>query len=104
MRLHNYRDKMGIMEAARRKKDINIGGKRVYFFQDFSVGVQKRRAETAEIRKRFRGAGIKYAFIYPATIKVLNSPTGKVLYLYTVKDAETFLNSVRDQWTTEPAV
>lgn len=68
MRFHNYRDKMSLLEAARRNTDINIGGKKVYFFQDFSIGVQKRGAERAEIRKRLCNAGIRYAFMYPGGV------------------------------------
>lgn len=91
---------MSLLEAARRNTDINIGGKKVYFFQDFSIGVQKRRAETSEIRKRLREAGFRYAFMYPATIKVIESPTVKAVYLYNTNDSETCLNSIEAQRTT----
>uniref|UniRef100_W5LWS4 L1 transposable element RRM domain-containing protein n=1 Tax=Lepisosteus oculatus TaxID=7918 RepID=W5LWS4_LEPOC len=65
VRLHNYRDKQKVMEAARAKKEIIVEGKRVSTFQDFLVEVQKKRAETAEVRRSLRDAGLRYSFLYP---------------------------------------
>lgn len=94
VRLHNYKDKRLVLEAARRSGDLSIEGKQVSFFQDFSVGVQKKRAETAEARRRLREAGFKYAFIYPATIRVFNA-AGKDTYLTTPAEVNAFLESTQ---------
>lgn len=94
VRLHNYKDKRLILEAARRLGDLCIDGKKVSFFQDFSAGVQKKRAETAEARRRLREAGFKYAFIYPATIRVFNV-AGKNTYLSTSAEVNAFLESTQ---------
>ncbi len=94
VRLHNYKDKRLILEAARRLGDLCIEGKKVSFFQDFSSGVQKKRAETAEARRRLREAGFKYAFIYPATIRVFNA-AGKDTYLSTTAEVNAFLESTQ---------
>ncbi|ROL53222.1 hypothetical protein DPX16_0089 [Anabarilius grahami] len=55
--------------------------------EDFLVGVQKKRAETAEARIRLREAGFIYAFIYPATIRVFNA-AGKDTYLSTPAESD----------------
>uniref|UniRef100_W5NNG8 L1 transposable element RRM domain-containing protein n=1 Tax=Lepisosteus oculatus TaxID=7918 RepID=W5NNG8_LEPOC len=92
LRLHNYRDKQKVREAARAKKEIIVEGKRVSIFQDFSVKVQKKRAETAKARRRLRDAGLRYSFLYPAIIKVFDALGGSTT-LSSLKEAENFLKN-----------
>ncbi|KAK7896356.1 hypothetical protein WMY93_021681 [Mugilogobius chulae] len=71
VKLRDFTDKERILRTARIKGDgIKVDDQAVSFYQDFSADVIKRRQESATERKRLREAGIKYAFLYPAVIKI----------------------------------
>lgn len=92
VRLHDYTDRQRILRAARNKGRVMMDGQVVSFFQDFSAEIVKRRQESADARRRLWEAGIKYAFVYPAVIKVL-PPNGKPISLPTIKEINNYVKA-----------
>lgn len=90
VRLHNYTDKQRILYAARTKGRLKVEGRDVSFYQDFSAEVVKQRRETANARRLLREAGVKYAFIYPAVIKIIH-PNGKTSSLSNMVDINNYI-------------
>lgn len=95
-RLHDYTDRQRILRAARDKGRVSMDGQVVSFYQDFSAEIVKRRQESADARRRLREAGIKYAFAYPAVIRVL-PPNGKPISLSTMKEINDYVKTLPTQ-------
>jgi len=93
VRLHDYTDRQRILHAARNKGRVSTDGQVVSFYQDFSAEIVKRRKESADARRKLREAGIKYAFAYPAVIKVL-PPNGKPISLPTMKEINDYVKTL----------
>ncbi|KAK7939089.1 hypothetical protein WMY93_002415 [Mugilogobius chulae] len=93
VRLHYYTDAQRILQAARAKGTINITTGKVSFYQDFTAAVAKRRQESANARRALRDAGIKYSFLFPATIKIFN-PDGSSLFLKTAEEAKDYVKKL----------
>lgn len=90
VRLHNYSDKLSILYAARAKGRIKVEGRDVSFYQDFSAEVVKKRRESANARRLLREAGVKYAFVYPAVIKIIH-PNGKTSSLANMEQINNYI-------------
>ena len=93
VRLHDYTDRQRILHAARNKGRVSTDGQLVSFYQDFSAEIVKWRQQSADARRRLREAGIKYAFAYPAIIKVL-PPNGKPISLPTMKEINDYVKTL----------
>ena len=96
VRLHDYTDRQRILRAARSKGRVSTDGQVVSFYQDFSAEIVKRRQQSADARRRLREAGIKYAFAYPAVIKIL-PPNGKPISLPTMKEINDYVKTLPAQ-------
>lgn len=92
VRIHDYTDRQRILGAARNKGKVMMDGQVVSFYQNFSVEIVKQRQESADTRRRLWEAGIKYAFVYPAVIKVL-PPNGKPIPLSTMKEINDYVKT-----------
>lgn len=63
--LHRQR----ILYAEKSRGTINLDGRNVSSYQDFSREVLRKRKETVNARRLPREAGIWYLFLYPAVIR-----------------------------------
>uniref|UniRef100_A0AAV2KN58 LINE-1 type transposase domain-containing protein 1 n=1 Tax=Knipowitschia caucasica TaxID=637954 RepID=A0AAV2KN58_KNICA len=70
MKLHNFQDKVRIMQAARRLKTLSYKGASVMIFEDFSAAVVKKRQECTAVKRRCREQGIVFAMLYPAVLRI----------------------------------
>lgn len=93
VRLHDYTDRQRILRAARNKGKVTADDQVVSFYQDFPAEIVKRRQESADARRRLREAGIKYAFAYPAVIKIF-PPNGKPISLPTTKEINDYVKTL----------
>ncbi|KAJ0019157.1 hypothetical protein NQD34_006726 [Periophthalmus magnuspinnatus] len=93
VRLHNYTDKGRILYAAMRKGRVEVDERQISFYQDFSAEVVKKRQESAPARLRLREAGIKYAFLYPAVIKIFHQ-NGKTTTLSSMEELNNFIKTL----------
>uniref|UniRef100_A0A8C6T6K4 LINE-1 type transposase domain-containing protein 1 n=1 Tax=Neogobius melanostomus TaxID=47308 RepID=A0A8C6T6K4_9GOBI len=93
VRLHNYTDKQKILNAARERGEIKVEGRRISFYQDFSAEVIRKRQTSANVRRQLREAGIKYAFVYPAVIKILNQD-GSTTSLSNMEEINDFIKTI----------
>uniref|UniRef100_A0A3Q3EIB2 L1 transposable element RRM domain-containing protein n=1 Tax=Labrus bergylta TaxID=56723 RepID=A0A3Q3EIB2_9LABR len=93
VKLHYFQDKMKIMKLSREKKEPpQYKGARVYIYPDFSAGLIQRRRGFDAVKKKLRDRDIKYALIFPCTLRVVRA--GKTLFLRTPDEAETFFGEL----------
>uniref|UniRef100_A0A096LWS8 L1 transposable element RRM domain-containing protein n=1 Tax=Poecilia formosa TaxID=48698 RepID=A0A096LWS8_POEFO len=93
VRLHNYIDKQRILSAARIKGTIQVEDRRLSFYQDFSAEMVRKRQESADARRQLREAGVKYAFLFPAVIKIFNQ-NGTTSSLSNMKEVNEFMKTL----------
>lgn len=67
----HYRDRDIILRKARELSDVRLEGNKVAFYPDFSVNVQKRRAQFLDVKRHLRNLGLSYAMLYPAKLRVV---------------------------------
>ncbi|CAG5896671.1 unnamed protein product [Menidia menidia] len=94
VRMHYYTDTRKILQAARIKGNVSTPAGKVSFYQDFSAEVVKKRRESATARRTLREAGVKYAFLYPATIKIFN-PDGTNHSLRTAEEIKKYVDKLQ---------
>ena len=70
VRLLRWSDRQLILGAAAKKKKLSWKGKTFQVFQDLPADIQQRRAEYADIKKKLRGAGLRYGLLFPAMLIV----------------------------------
>lgn len=72
VRFLTWQTKQKVLQAAWEKKraPIMYAEERIYFDQDYSATVMKKRGQYTWIRKELRGKEIKSHFMYPAKLKV----------------------------------
>uniref|UniRef100_A0A3Q3GQF7 L1 transposable element RRM domain-containing protein n=1 Tax=Labrus bergylta TaxID=56723 RepID=A0A3Q3GQF7_9LABR len=93
VKLHYFQDKMKIMKLSREKKEPpQYKGARVYIYPDFSAGLIQRLRGFDAVKKKLRDRDIKYALIFPCTLRVVRA--GKTLFLRTPDEAETFFGEL----------
>lgn len=98
VRFHSFPDKQRVMAAVRRKAaegDITMGGKRIYFYNDLSAAVLRKRKEFVEAKKRLRDIGAQYSMLYPAKLQV--SFNGIKKTFLSPADVLSFVSSVANQ-------
>lgn len=100
VRLHNYIDKQKILNAARNKNRLTVDGQEVSFYQDFSAEVIKKRQESTSARRRLREAGIRYAFVYPAVIRIFQHD-GTMKTLSNMKDVNNYIKGLTERSDTD---
>lgn len=78
VRCHHYSDRVQVLEAARRAKEVRFEDNRIYLFQDFSSGTQRKRRAFDEARRRLQSLGLHtYGLNYPATLRITVNNTTK---------------------------
>lgn len=94
VRFHHYGDRARVLEAARWVKTVHFEGNRIFFFQDFSSGTQRKRRAFDEARKKLQSIGIRtYGLNYPATLRITVNNTTKSFD--NPEEAMTFINTLR---------
>uniref|UniRef100_A0AAV2K738 Uncharacterized protein n=1 Tax=Knipowitschia caucasica TaxID=637954 RepID=A0AAV2K738_KNICA len=59
-----------VLQAAWSKKEIVVGGNRIFFSQDFSCKIQAERSRYSALRKQLRQKNVKSHIVYPAKLRV----------------------------------
>lgn len=97
LRFHAFQDKQRVMEAARRASQdhpIVFKESRLFFYNDFSSSVMKKRKAFDVVKRKLRDNGIFYGMFFPATLQVTYNGAKK---RYTSPDeVDAFINSLTD--------
>lgn len=72
MKFLNFKDKIRVMQAARKKDKIMYEGHHVMLFQDISTELHRKRKRFDDVKKRLRDLKIDYGIIYTAKLKLLH--------------------------------
>lgn len=81
------------MDAARCLKDIRVEGMRIHFFPDFVAGTQKKQREFDQVRRKLQSfEGVRYAMIYPASLRIMVNNTVKTFH--SPEQASAFIDSL----------
>lgn len=70
VRFLQWNTQQQVLRAAWTQREIQLDGTRIYFDRDFSVKVQRQRAQYVPIRRQLREKKIKSHIIFPAKLKV----------------------------------
>uniref|UniRef100_A0A087YQ59 L1 transposable element RRM domain-containing protein n=1 Tax=Poecilia formosa TaxID=48698 RepID=A0A087YQ59_POEFO len=70
VRFTDYAAREAVLQRAWSQKQIVIQGKRIYFDQDFSPQVQKKRVKLQSVIKQLKEKGIKAKCRFPAQLRV----------------------------------
>lgn len=68
IKLHNSRDKMRILSAAKKSSPLKHGGKTIYIRQDLANGVKERRRAFNGVCQRLIDMNIRFSMRFPATL------------------------------------
>jgi len=88
----NFRDKIRVMQAARKKGKIMYEGHHVMLFQDISTELHKKRKRFDDVKQRLRVLKIDYSIIYPAKLKLFHG--GKPRVFADPADVESFIKEL----------
>ncbi|KAJ1083064.1 hypothetical protein NDU88_003224 [Pleurodeles waltl] len=69
-KLLHYRDRDVLLQRAREVSPFQIDNALVTLFPDFAVEVQSKRASYLAVKMALRDAGVQYALLFPATMRV----------------------------------
>lgn len=116
VRFLDFSVKQAVLQQAWKQRDITFQGQKVYFDQDYSPDVQRKRKKVREVIKRLREKNIKAQSPYPAQLKVFLDTGVKVFP--SLLEAQSFLKELgvaaeieerdvlereltQDTWTTQ---
>lgn len=116
VRFLDFSVKQAVLQQAWKQRDITFQGQKVYFDQDYSPDVQRKRKQVREVIKRLREKNIKAQSPYPAQLKVFLDTGVKVFP--SLLEAQSFLKELgvaaeieerdvlereltQDTWTTQ---
>lgn len=88
---HFFQDKHRILRFSRQKRELFFRGHRVFFHEDFSVELGKKRAAFKHVKSLFYGKGVRFGLLYPARLRVTHE--GKTHFFDTPKEACEFYDS-----------
>ena len=89
-RLLNFRDRDLILQIFRTKGPIQFNGQRITAYPDFTAEVQRKRSSYAAIKASLRDAGLRYALLFPAKLRVVDGE--KVRFFHSAADAGQWLD------------
>lgn len=92
IKLHNPRDKLRIMAAARKKPDLEHDGKQIFIHQDLSPVIRGKRRAFNDVCQALINKGIRFGMRFPATLIV--NFNGKEHRFETRGEAEDFLKTL----------
>ncbi|MGH0133447.1 UNVERIFIED_CONTAM: hypothetical protein FKN15_008459 [Acipenser sinensis] len=91
-KLLRYTDQQAILQGARKAQLVEVNGRRLSFFADYSQPTASKRKAFSEVRARRRREGMESFLIYPAVLRV--SYRGEKLSFGSVAEVETFLSDL----------
>lgn len=89
----NFRDKIRVMQATRKKGRIMYEGHHVMFFQDISTELHKKRKRFDGVKQQLRDLKIDYGIIYPAKLRLLHG--GKPRVFTDPASVESFIKELQ---------
>ena len=89
MKFLNFREKIQVMQAARKKGKIVYEGHHVMFFQDISTELHKKRKRFDGVKQRLRDLKMGYGIIYPAKLRLFHE--GKPCMFVDPAGVESFI-------------
>ena len=92
IKLHNPRDKLRMMAAARKKPDLEHDGRRILIHQDLSPVIRGKRRAFNDVCRALISKGIRFGMHFPATLTVNHN--GKEHRFEARGDAEDFLKTL----------
>merc|ERR1712035_105985 len=117
VRFSDYRMKETILQKAWKKRGVTYEGQNVFFDQDYTSDVQKKRKQVREVIKQLKDKKVKAQSPFPAQLKIhLESgvktfscladaaPTLKEMGIHVkVEDQETLQKELlRNHWNVAP--
>lgn len=116
VRFLDFSMKQVVLQQAWKQRDVTFRGQRVYYDQDYSPEVQRKRKQVREVIKKLREKDIKAQSPYPAQLKVFLDTGVKVFP--SLLEAQLFLKELgitaemeerdvlereltQDSWTTQ---
>lgn len=70
VKLHNSRDKLRILSAARKAKNLEHGGSRIFIHQDLSNAVRQKRRSFNDVVQKLIDKGVRFRMQFPARLVV----------------------------------
>lgn len=98
LKLHNFQDKVRILQAARVARQLTFKRHNISIFEDFSVAIVRKRQAFGNVKKRLHERGIRYAMIYPATLRVQHN--GGEKFFKQPTEVESFLDGLPEPSST----
>lgn len=75
IKLHNSQDKLRILSAARKVKNLGHGGSRIFIHQDLSSAVRQKRRSFNKVVQKLIDKGIRFMMRFPARLVVQHNGT-----------------------------
>lgn len=75
VRLHHFQTKERILRLSREKGQLLFRGAKVHFYPDFSAELAKKRATFIPVKGKLREAGMEFALLHPARLRVVHNGT-----------------------------
>lgn len=88
-----FRDVSLIQQAVREKQDISWKGHKIGIFPDYTRAVETQHQKFRECKRWLHEQGVKFALVYPATLKVF-SGKGSERRFDDLKKALDFINKL----------
>uniref|UniRef100_A0A673HRZ0 L1 transposable element RRM domain-containing protein n=1 Tax=Sinocyclocheilus rhinocerous TaxID=307959 RepID=A0A673HRZ0_9TELE len=93
VKLHNFQDKARILQAARTASQLVYKRHNISIFEDFSAAIVRKRQAFGNVKKRLRERGIRFAMIYPATLRIGLQHNGGEKFFKQPAEALSFLDA-----------
>lgn len=78
VRFWDFRVKQTVLQQAWKQRDVQFQGNRVYFDQDYSPEVQRKRKKVREVIKKLKERNVKAQSPYPAQLRIFFTSGPKV--------------------------
>uniref|UniRef100_A0A3P9BGG8 L1 transposable element RRM domain-containing protein n=1 Tax=Maylandia zebra TaxID=106582 RepID=A0A3P9BGG8_9CICH len=88
----NFRGKEKVLRLARSRGEMTYENKKISFFPDYSVDLQRRRDEFRDVKQRLREKEIEYALMYPAQLRIRHQ--GSIKIFPTPAEAQRYLKDL----------
>lgn len=70
VRFSNYRVKEKVIQTAWSRRDVTHHGKKIYFDQDYTANIQKKRKQVREVIKQLKNKNVRAVSPFPAQLKI----------------------------------
>ncbi|XP_051977126.1 uncharacterized protein KIAA0930 homolog isoform X1 [Xyrauchen texanus] len=73
VKFHRFLDKYAALRWAKEHKEISYQGHTIKIYEDFSVGVARKRATFNKVKSSLYKKGIRFGMIYPARLRITHN-------------------------------